>query len=544
MFAIIFKNMKNKLIFGLLIGLFLLLNIHNVYAQTTATFGESGSETYSNTNTDTYIRNSAQTTNYGSEAGLYIMSNGDWKALVKFDVSQIPSNATVTSATLNLYINAVYGSPGTVSFYRLLRNWVENITTWNIYDTGASWSTAGTGSGTDYVSTAVLIQDPGVALGVKTFDLTSQVQSWVSVSQSNYGLLLTNSIATTYYNFSSSENTMTSQRPKLTVTYTVPAGDTTPPVLSNGSPTGSLASGTTQATLSLTTNESATCRYSVSAGVSYTSMTNAFSTTGGTNHSTTVTGLSSGNSYNYYVRCQDTASNANTSDYSISFSVASAGDTQTPTVPTNLSATAISSSQINLSWTASTDNVGVTGYRIYRGGTQVGTSATNSYFDTGLSPSTSYSYTVSAYDAAGNVSGQSSSASATTQSASAGSAQLSWNVNTESDLAGYRVYYGVSPRSVSISCPSQGGYANNINVNNVTNYTISNLTSGQTYYFAITAYDTSNNESCYSAEVSKTIGAASDTQTPTVPTNLSATAVSSSQINLSWTVSTDNVGVA
>jgi len=197
--------MKNKLIFGLFIGLFSLLNIHNVYAQTTATFGESGSETYNNTNTDTYIRNSAQTTNYGSEVGLYIMSNGDWKALVKFDVSQIPSNATVTSATLNLYLNAVYGSPGNVSFYRLLRNWVENITTWNIYDTGASWSTAGTGSGTDYVSTAVLIQDPGVALGVKTFDLTSQVQSWVNGSQSNYGLLLTNSIATTYYNFSSSE---------------------------------------------------------------------------------------------------------------------------------------------------------------------------------------------------------------------------------------------------------------------------------------------------------------------------------------------------
>jgi len=90
-------------------------------------------------------------------------------------------------------------------------------------------------------------------------------------------------------------------------------------------------------------------------------------------------------------------------------------DTQAPTTPTNLSATAISSSQINLSWTASTDNVGVTGYRIYRGGTQIGTAATNSYSNTGLSPSTSYSYTVAAYDAAGNVSGQSASASATTQ---------------------------------------------------------------------------------------------------------------------------------
>ncbi len=92
-------------------------------------------------------------------------------------------------------------------------------------------------------------------------------------------------------------------------------------------------------------------------------------------------------------------------------------DTQTPSVPANLTATAISSSQINLTWTASTDNVGVTGYRIYRGGTQIGTSAVNNYSNTGLSPSTSYSYTVAAYDAAGNVSGQSSSASATTLAA-------------------------------------------------------------------------------------------------------------------------------
>jgi chitodextrinase len=69
-----------------------------------------------------------------------------------------------------------------------------------------------------------------------------------------------------------------------------------------------------------------------------------------------------------------------------------------------------------LSWTASTDAVGVTGYRIYRAGTQIGTSATNSYTDTGLTVGTSYSYTVSAYDAAGNTSAQSSSVSGTTLS--------------------------------------------------------------------------------------------------------------------------------
>ena len=126
-------------------------------------------------------------------------------------------------------------------------------------------------------------------------------------------------------------------------------------------------------------------------------------------------------------------------------------DTTPPSVPTGLSATAVSQSQVNLSWTASTDNVGVTGYKVYRNGTQVGTTTTTSYQDTGLMADTTYSYTVAAYDAAGNVSAQSTAASATTQ--------------------------------------------------------------------------------------------APDTTPPSVPTGLSATAVSSTQINLSWTASTDNVGV-
>src|SRR5438046_1238841 len=89
-------------------------------------------------------------------------------------------------------------------------------------------------------------------------------------------------------------------------------------------------------------------------------------------------------------------------------------DTTPPTVPTGLTASAVSSSQINLSWTASSDNVGVSGYRVYRNGTQIATTGATSFANTGLSPSTTYSYTVAAYDAAGNLSAQSSPASATT----------------------------------------------------------------------------------------------------------------------------------
>jgi len=96
-------------------------------------------------------------------------------------------------------------------------------------------------------------------------------------------------------------------------------------------------------------------------------------------------------------------------------------DTTPPSTPANLSAAAVSPSQINLSWSSSTDNVGVTGYKIYRGGTQIATitpsaaSTTLSYSDTGLQASTAYTYTVAAYDAAGNTSTQSNPASATTQ---------------------------------------------------------------------------------------------------------------------------------
>jgi hypothetical protein len=104
-----------------------------------------------------------------------------------------------------------------------------------------------------------------------------------------------------------------------------PPSDTTPPVRSNGSPSGQLASGTTQTTMSLTTDEAATCRWSESAGTAYASMSDTFSTTGETSHSNLVTGLEDGGSYSRYVRCIDGEGNANTTDYAISWSVAEAG---------------------------------------------------------------------------------------------------------------------------------------------------------------------------------------------------------------------------
>jgi hypothetical protein len=74
----------------------------------------------------------------------------------------------------------------------------------------------------------------------------------------------------------------------------------------------------------------------------------------------------------------------------------------------------------------------------------------------------------------------------------AGALKASWNANTEPDLAGYKIYYGLS----------SGNYTISINVGKVTQYTVNQLTEGLVYYFVVTAYDTAGNESAYSQEVS------------------------------------------
>ena len=105
------------------------------------------------------------------------------------------------------------------------------------------------------------------------------------------------------------------------------------PVVNGGQPTGVLPAGTTQTTLSVNTNENANCRYATTTGVPYGSMPNTFSTTGGTAHSTPLTGLVNGSNYSYYVRCQNAAGHPDTYDYVISFGVSSSSTTASSTFP-------------------------------------------------------------------------------------------------------------------------------------------------------------------------------------------------------------------
>src|SRR5207249_4281577 len=147
----------------------------------------------------------------------------------------------------------------------------------------------------------------------------------------------------------------------------------------------------------------------------------------GTGTTYTDTGLSPSTSYTYRVRAVDAAGNLGAYSNSAGATTPAAGDTQPPSAPGTLTASATSSTQINLAWGAASDNVGVTGYRIERcqgAGcstfTQIaapsGTGTT--YTDTALSANTSYGYQVRAVDAAGNLGPYSNPAFALTQTAS------------------------------------------------------------------------------------------------------------------------------
>ncbi|MEQ1844635.1 MAG: fibronectin type III domain-containing protein, partial [Nitrospira sp.] len=197
--------------------------------------------------------------------------------------------------------------------------------------------------------------------------------------------------------------------------------DITAPTLSNPLPSGTLAFGTTTATMAITSDESASCRYSLSDSA-YGAMSLTFATSTGLAHSADLTGLTAG-TYTYYANCADATGNIPATNTSITFTIeaAPAVDNTAPTAPTNLVVAIISPTQATLSCTASTDAVGVTGYDWYACKavdcptmTLIAQTASTTAALTGLTPSTPYTFEVRARDAANNISDASASASATT----------------------------------------------------------------------------------------------------------------------------------
>jgi hypothetical protein len=112
-----------------------------------------------------------------------------------------------------------------------------------------------------------------------------------------------------------------------------------------------------------------------------------------------------------------TVAHGATDSFTVSLTVTD--DSTPPSTPTGLTATPISTSQINLAWSTSTDNVAVTGYQVFRDSVFIATTTSANYSDTSLSPATLYTYFVRAFDAALNISTSSDSVSTTTLAAAA-----------------------------------------------------------------------------------------------------------------------------
>jgi fibronectin type 3 domain-containing protein len=180
------------------------------------------------------------------------------------------------------------------------------------------------------------------------------------------------------------------------------------------------------------------------------------------------TNASAGITYEYAVKAIDTSNNTSDSSNSVNVTTPSPADTSKPSAPANLSGTSPSNSQINLSWTASTDDVGVSAYTINRDGTDIATldcssgacsSSPITFGDSGLNASTSYSYSVTARDAAGNVSDPSST-SVTTQAPAptcpaptnfagtpgpSGTNRYDFTWTASDNATGYDLYYAIAP---------------------------------------------------------------------------------------------------
>ncbi|MFJ1678544.1 glycoside hydrolase family 48 protein [Streptomyces sp. NPDC088251] len=122
----------------------------------------------------------------------------------------------------------------------------------------------------------------------------------------------------------------------------------------------------------------------------------------------------------------------------------SGGDTEAPTVPGGLTVTATTSNSVSLSWSAATDNVGVTGYDVYRNGVLAGNATTPAFTDTGLAAATEYSYAVAARDAGGNTSALSAAVSTTTKAGSGGSGAVKVQYkNTDSSATDNQIRLGL-----------------------------------------------------------------------------------------------------
>jgi len=209
------------------------------------------------------------------------------------------------------------------------------------------------------------------------------------------------------------------------------------------------------------------------------------------------TGLTASTTYFYRVCAYNGAGNSVYSSVT-SASTPAAPDTTAPSVPSGVSVSATSTSQVSVSWNASTDTggSGMAGYHVYRDGTRVTTTTGTSYADSGLSAASLYCYTIVAYDNAGNNSAASSQACATTSAGAstdptppsnlatmgvtATSITLNWQDNSNNET-GFQIQRATSPSGPWSVVGSTGA--------NATSYTDTGLDPTTTYYYEVVAFN-------------------------------------------------------
>lgn len=220
-------------------------------------------------------------------------------------------------------------------------------------------------------------------------------------------------------NLSSESNTV------VITTATAPATDTEAPSAVSDLSANNTSANTTQLSWSASTDNTGVINYEIF-------QDNSSIGNSGTATTFNVSGLAAQTSYVFYVRARDEAGNISNIGNSITVTTAAAQDTSPPTNVANLNASNTTSNSTFLSWNASSDNVGVVNYAVYRNGTLISNSGTNTSFSvSGLSPNTTYTFTVRAADAAGNVSGNSNAVSVTTLSDIGGTNYTSQNANLD-----------------------------------------------------------------------------------------------------------------
>ena len=273
--------------------------------------------------------------------------------------------------------------------------------------------------------------------------------------------------------------------------------------------------------------------------------------------SITVTGLKCGRSYTFGVDSFDvggTRSGRISTPTSTTVCLAAGGgggaDALPPTAPLGLVKASSTQSSISVSWTSSSDNVGVAGYGVYRNASSVGSSTVTSYSFAGLVCGTTYLLGVDAHDAVGNRSGRTSISAATNACVGGGDTSAPSTPGalskTGSTMTSISVAWGLSTDNIGVT--GYGLYRNSTSTGstNSASATFSGLTCGSSYTLAADAFDAAGNRSAKRSLTTSTSACppSSDTQAPSVPQGMGFGATTETTVTLGWNASTDNVGVA